>query len=224
MTQDKPTLTEDDIRVRSYFDEISFEGLQINTENPEQLKQQILTAVDEYPKLKVEHEKTVELYVKNTNILLKLKAENEELSKQLFDKEQQRLELTNPKEKECPVCRSYAKYFDREYGEAYCAYHEKHICVCGHLHKSDEVECEKKCGCNNYIAKAYLKELQQENESLRQLKQRVEDRIKIHQTSLEQIRKITPQNEKEQMFMACLEDSTKELQQLLKGDTNASSS
>lgn len=138
--------------------------------NQEKRMEQILTVLEQYPKLKEELERVKEFANYNTFLqdeITKLKAENEELTKQLFDKEQQRLELANPKEKECPVCKGYAKYFDREYSEAYCAYHDKHICVCGHLHKSDEINCENKCGCDNYIAKADLKELQLENSQLK---------------------------------------------------------
>lgn len=54
---------------------------------------------------------------------------------------------------------------------------------------------------------------------LQQLKERVEDRITKHEEALLLMKKHPIQNDKEKMFICCLEDSTRELQQLLKSES-----
>lgn len=128
MTPDtKPTLTENDIEIQSTYvaktDSLEYWlGVKSKTfdhvstiEEAESLKQQILTALNEYPKLKEKIE-FLKSFQQDSKVLyeanIKLKAENEELK------------ITK-------------------------------------LHNDD-----------------FIQRLQQENESLRQLKQRIEDRIK----------------------------------------------
>ena len=58
-----------------------------------------------------------------------------------------------PKEKECPECLGLAKFFGREYGDAYYVYHKNHSCQCGHLHEINKLTCiNKTCGCTKFIS------------------------------------------------------------------------
>lgn len=88
MTQDtNPTLT-DITGLHGICKIPNLPKIIVNTESKEECEkiiQQILTALDQYPKLKEQNIKDRELFRNLNDIIIKLKAENEELNKEKFE-------------------------------------------------------------------------------------------------------------------------------------------